>query len=152
MSANTTPAVGYSRVSTREQGRSGLRLAAQCCEIEAFGAREGLSVESWDQDVRGGGRRATVAPGTCGSLEAGRVGALSANRLQARPSFEEFDRACGAWVEVDRHPRLPMSEQNTDDCPIANEGVLCGTIGTQCRLQDDACCLPLRCSSCRRPT
>jgi hypothetical protein len=31
-------AIGYLRVSTREQGRSGLGLAAQRFEIEAFGA------------------------------------------------------------------------------------------------------------------
>jgi len=35
-------AIGYLRVSTREQGRSGLGLAAQRHEIEAFGARGGL--------------------------------------------------------------------------------------------------------------
>jgi DNA invertase Pin-like site-specific DNA recombinase len=34
-------AVGYLRVSTREQGRGGLGLAAQRHDIEAFGAREG---------------------------------------------------------------------------------------------------------------
>jgi DNA invertase Pin-like site-specific DNA recombinase len=37
-------AIGYLRVSTREQGRSGLGLAAQRHEIEAFGAREGFAV------------------------------------------------------------------------------------------------------------
>jgi len=47
-------AVGYLRVSTREQGRSGLGLAAQRCEIEAFRAREGFSVRSWHQDVQTG--------------------------------------------------------------------------------------------------
>jgi DNA invertase Pin-like site-specific DNA recombinase len=47
-------AVGYLRVSTREQGRSGLRLAAQRFEIEAFGAREGFSINSWYQDVQTG--------------------------------------------------------------------------------------------------
>ena len=31
--------IGYLRVSTKEQGRSGLGLAAQRHEIEAFGAR-----------------------------------------------------------------------------------------------------------------
>jgi DNA invertase Pin-like site-specific DNA recombinase len=47
-------AIGYLRVSTREQGRSGLGLAAQRDEIEAFGAREGFSVQSWNQDVQTG--------------------------------------------------------------------------------------------------
>ena len=35
-------AVGYLRVSTREQGRSGLGLAAQRHDIEAFALREGF--------------------------------------------------------------------------------------------------------------
>ena len=42
-------AIGYLRVSTREQGRSGLGLAAQRFEIERFGAREGFSIRSWHQ-------------------------------------------------------------------------------------------------------
>jgi DNA invertase Pin-like site-specific DNA recombinase len=47
-------AIGYLRVSTREQGRSGLGLAAQRFEIEAFGMREGFTVKSWHQDVQTG--------------------------------------------------------------------------------------------------
>jgi DNA invertase Pin-like site-specific DNA recombinase len=47
-------AIGYLRVSTREQGRSGLGLAAQRFEIEAFGVREGFVVRSWHQDVQTG--------------------------------------------------------------------------------------------------
>jgi len=47
-------AIGYLRVSIREQGGSGLGLAAQRCEIEAFGTREGLSVKAWYQDVQTG--------------------------------------------------------------------------------------------------
>jgi DNA invertase Pin-like site-specific DNA recombinase len=47
-------AVGYLRVSTQEQGRSGLSLAAQRFDIETFGAREGLCVRSWYQDVQTG--------------------------------------------------------------------------------------------------
>ena len=47
-------AVGYLRVSTKEQGRSGLGLAAQRHDIEAFGAREGFRVQSWYQDIQTG--------------------------------------------------------------------------------------------------
>jgi DNA invertase Pin-like site-specific DNA recombinase len=48
------PAVGYLRVSTQEQGRSGLSLAAQRFDINAFGAREGFRVTSWYQDIQTG--------------------------------------------------------------------------------------------------
>jgi DNA invertase Pin-like site-specific DNA recombinase len=47
-------AIGYLRVSTREQGRSGLGLAAQRHEVEAFASREGFVVRSWHQDVQTG--------------------------------------------------------------------------------------------------
>jgi DNA invertase Pin-like site-specific DNA recombinase len=47
-------AIGYLRVSTKEQGRSGLGLAAQRFDIEHFGKREGLSVTSWHQDIQTG--------------------------------------------------------------------------------------------------
>lgn len=47
-------AIGYLRVSTREQGRSGLGLAAQRDEIKAFAVREGFSVKAWHQDVQTG--------------------------------------------------------------------------------------------------
>jgi DNA invertase Pin-like site-specific DNA recombinase len=47
-------AVGFLRVSTQEQGRSGLGLTAQRFEIEAFGTLEGFSVYRWYQDVQTG--------------------------------------------------------------------------------------------------
>jgi DNA invertase Pin-like site-specific DNA recombinase len=47
-------AIGYLRVSTRKQGRSGLGLAAQRHEIEVFGPREAFSIKSWHQDVQTG--------------------------------------------------------------------------------------------------
>ena len=47
-------AIGYLRVSTQEQGRSGLGLAAQRLDIEHFGKREGFSVTSWHQDIQTG--------------------------------------------------------------------------------------------------
>jgi len=42
------------RVSTKEQGRSGLGLAAQRHEIEAFALREGFAVKPWHQDIQTG--------------------------------------------------------------------------------------------------
>src|SRR5579872_1933549 len=64
-------AIGYLRVSTREQGRSGLGLAAQRHEIEAFAAREGFAVRSWHQDVQtGAGADALLLrPGLAASLK-----------------------------------------------------------------------------------
>src|SRR5580700_6766436 len=49
-----TDVIGYLRVSTSEQGRSGLGLAAQRHDIETFGSREGFSVKSWYQDIQTG--------------------------------------------------------------------------------------------------
>jgi DNA invertase Pin-like site-specific DNA recombinase len=64
-------AIGYLRVSTREQGRSGLGLAAQRFEIEAFGMREGFSVKVWHQDVQtGAGKDALLLrPGLARALK-----------------------------------------------------------------------------------
>jgi len=50
----STVAIGYLRVSTREQGRSGLGLAAQRHDIEGFGELEGYDIRSWYQDVQTG--------------------------------------------------------------------------------------------------
>ena len=47
-------AIGYVRVSTREQGRSGLGLAAQRRDVQAFGEREGYAIKSWYQDIQTG--------------------------------------------------------------------------------------------------
>jgi hypothetical protein len=68
-------AIGYLRVSTAEQGRSGLGLAAQRHEIESFGAREGFSVKSWYQDVQtGAGADALLLrPGLVTALKAARA-------------------------------------------------------------------------------
>jgi DNA invertase Pin-like site-specific DNA recombinase len=65
-------AIGYLRVSTREQGRSGLGLAAQRQEIEAFALREGFAVSSWHQDVQtGAGADALLLrPGLATALKA----------------------------------------------------------------------------------
>ena len=50
-------AIGYLRVSTPEQGRSGIGLAAQRAEIEAFGNGAGFAIKFWHQDIHTGAGR-----------------------------------------------------------------------------------------------
>jgi DNA invertase Pin-like site-specific DNA recombinase len=47
-------AIGYLRVSTKEQGRSGLGLEAQRAAIESFASREGIRVNGWYTEVETG--------------------------------------------------------------------------------------------------
>lgn len=63
--------IGYLRVSIRKQGRSGLGLAAQPHEIEAFCvARRGRGqARAPGYSDRRRRRRAAAAPVACGSLE-----------------------------------------------------------------------------------
>src|ERR1700734_1823137 len=67
-------AVGYLRVSTREQGRSGLGLAAQRHDIETFAAKDGFLVQSWHQDIQtGAGKDALLLrPGLAAALKEAR--------------------------------------------------------------------------------
>ena len=48
-------AIGYLRVSTRLQGRSGVGLAAQRDDIERFAQQQGFEIQSWYQDIQTGG-------------------------------------------------------------------------------------------------
>src|SRR3984893_8474625 len=68
-------AIGSLRVSTKEQGRSGLGLAAQRFGIEHFGQREGFSVTSWHQDIQtGAGKDAILLrPGLATALKEARA-------------------------------------------------------------------------------
>ena len=67
-------AIGYLRVSTKEQGRSGLGLPAQRFDIEQFGKREGFLVKSWHQDIQtGAGKDAILLrPGLAAALKEAR--------------------------------------------------------------------------------
>jgi DNA invertase Pin-like site-specific DNA recombinase len=47
-------AIAYLRVSSREQGKSGLGLEAQRASIESFAAREGITVLAWYTEVESG--------------------------------------------------------------------------------------------------
>ena len=48
------PAIGYLRVSTTQQGKSGLGLEAQQAAIEKFAADERLQIVEWQADVDSG--------------------------------------------------------------------------------------------------
>jgi len=66
-------AVAYTRVSTAEQGRSGLGLEAQRAAIAAFAEREGIAVQAWHADVQSGKRVSdtlTERPGLSAALAA----------------------------------------------------------------------------------
>ena len=49
-------AIGYCRVSTAEQGKSGLGLDAQRTAIGAFCLREGLTIVQWFTEIQSGKR------------------------------------------------------------------------------------------------
>jgi len=75
MAAALKEAIGYRRVSTREQGRSGLGLAAQRDHIRVFAAHEGFTVRSWYQDIQtGAGKDALLLrPGLAAALKEARA-------------------------------------------------------------------------------
>jgi DNA invertase Pin-like site-specific DNA recombinase len=75
MEANMQQAIGYTRVSTAEQGRSGLGLSAQRQAIEDFAKAEGLSVAGWHEDVQTGKGADALArrPGLRAALRAAKA-------------------------------------------------------------------------------
>lgn len=69
-------AVAYTRVSTAEQGRSGLGLEAQRAAITAFAEREGITICGWFSECQSGKRISdTLAerPQLAAALEASRT-------------------------------------------------------------------------------
>ena len=65
-------AIGYTRVSTAEQGRSGLGLAAQRQAIQEFAEAQNLSIAGWHEDVQTGKGTDALAqrPGLRAALKA----------------------------------------------------------------------------------
>jgi DNA invertase Pin-like site-specific DNA recombinase len=85
----TTDAIAYLRVSTAEQGRSGLGLEAQRTAILAFAAREGLAVSHWFTEVQSGKR--------------------VSDTLDERPQLQaalRYSKAAGSPILVSRLDRL----------------------------------------------
>jgi len=68
-------AIGYTRVSTAEQQRSGLGLEAQRTAIEAFAATEGLQLVAWysDAETGKGSNALERRPGLAAALKAARA-------------------------------------------------------------------------------
>jgi DNA invertase Pin-like site-specific DNA recombinase len=82
-------AIGYLRVSTAEQGRSGLGLEAQRAAIEQFAAREQMTITEWFSECQSGKR----------------VSDTLAERPQLRAALEA-SKAAGATVLVSKLDRL----------------------------------------------
>jgi DNA invertase Pin-like site-specific DNA recombinase len=71
-----TNAIAYVRVSTAEQGKSGLGLEAQRAAILAFAARESITIVEWFTEIQSGKRVSdTLAerPSLCAALGAAKV-------------------------------------------------------------------------------
>ena len=103
-------AIGYLRVSTSEQGRSGLGLAAQRHDIENFGAREGFTIQSWHEDVQtGAGKDALLLrPGLAEALK----GARALSLAYLAPDLTE------AILDGRQPPRLMVKHIRTNDIPL----------------------------------
>jgi DNA invertase Pin-like site-specific DNA recombinase len=66
-------AVAYIRVSTKQQGKSGLGLEAQQAAIKAFAAREGLEVARWFSETESGADALKRRPVLADALRTARI-------------------------------------------------------------------------------
>ena len=105
--ADPAHVVGYLRVSTAEQGDSGLGLAGQRATIEAGAAQRGWQVVTWHEDVLSG--KNMRRPGLAAALadvEEGRAAALVVAKLdRVSRSVVDFSRLLersqqGGWALV----------------------------------------------------
>lgn len=62
------PAIAYVRVSTKEQGKSGLGLDAQVRAVQQFATAEGFEIAETVQEVASGGLGVDERPGLRGAL------------------------------------------------------------------------------------
>ena len=126
-------AIGYRRVSTREQGRSGLGLAAQHHDIEIFAAREGFAIGCWYQDIQtGAGKDALL-------LRPGLASALKEARARRCPLIvSRLDR-------LSRLPGLPVAVRDFCQEPLAAPAAAAqsGHVGAGSGLvdEDQACAI-----------
>lgn len=90
-------ALGYTRVSSDEQGRSGFGLASQRAEIEAFSDQFGYRVTSWESDV------ASAIGGDSLAHRPGLQAILDKAKRQRRPIIvSRLDRISRDATELER--------------------------------------------------
>jgi DNA invertase Pin-like site-specific DNA recombinase len=113
------PAIGYLRVSTKEQGRGGLSLSAQRFDFAAFGAREGCKVKAWYQDIQTGAGKdpLVLTPGLAAALNEARTQrcALLVSRLDRLSHNVHF---IAHLMEHRVHFVVAQLGRDCDDCTL----------------------------------
>jgi len=118
----TKTLIGYRRVSTREQGRSGLGLEAQTAAVEAYAAARGAQIAGWYEDVLSGADRARPglesALGACKKYRArlivAKLDRLSRDVEVIAGLMNRVDFGCADMPDADRfqlHVYAALAEQ-----------------------------------------
>lgn len=118
----TKTLIGYRRVSTREQGRSGLGLEAQTAAVEAYAATRGAQIAGWYEDVLSGAERARPglesALGACKKQHArlivAKLDRLSRDVEVIAGLMNRVDFGCADMPDADRfqlHVYAALAEQ-----------------------------------------